>query len=142
MRIKKDGVEFVDCVDRTNYTIRELTRAAMKDVARFLRKRAVVKFKTLPGLRRSRRVYNSVQYWVRKQECDLQIGIKHGTWYGVEEELGSERMAKKGFLYETVAENIDTIRDIEGQYLSAIEDEQRALALIDESEEVGDGYKD
>jgi len=36
-------------------------------------------------------------------------------------------------------ENIDEIRKIEGQYLSAIEDENKALALIDEKEYVPEG---
>ena len=36
---------------------------------------------------------------------------------------------------ETVRDNIDKIREIEAQYLSAIEDENKALALIDEDNE-------
>lgn len=37
-----------------------------------------------------------------------------------------------------VQKNIDEIRRIEGHYLSAIEDENRALGLIDEEEMVPD----
>lgn len=137
-KIKKNGIEFVSSVDRAQYTIQELSRAALKDVAKLLRKRMVQELKTLPGMRRSKRIYNSTQYWVRKRDCDLQIGVKHDAWYGVNQELGTKGMPKKGVIRETTFRHIDDIRRIEGQYLSAIEDENRALGLIDEEEEIGD----
>ncbi len=137
-KIKKDGIEFVSNVDRAQYTIQELSRAALKDVAKLLRKRMVQELKTLPGMKRHRRIYNSTQYWVRKRDCDLQIGVKHDAWYGVNQELGTKGMSKKGVIRETTFKHIDDIRKIEGQYLSAIEDENRVLGLIDEEEEIGD----
>ena len=137
-KIKKDGIEFISNVDRVQYTIQELSRAALKDVAKLLRKRMVQELKTLPGMRRSKRIYNSTQYWVRKRDCDLQIGVKHDAWYGVNQELGTKGMPKKGVIRETTFKHIDDIRRIEGQYLSAIEDENKALGLIDEEEEIGD----
>ena len=137
-KVKKDGIEFVSSVDRAQYTIQELSRAALKDVAKLLRKKMVQELKTLPGMRRSKRIYNSTQYWVRKRDCDLQIGVKHDAWYGVNQELGTKGMPKKGVIRETTFRHIDDIRRIEGQYLSAIEDENKALVLIDEDEEVGD----
>jgi len=137
-KIKKDGIEFISNVDRANYTIQELSRAALKDVAKLLRKRMVQELKTLPGMRRSKRIYNSTQYWVRRRETDLQIGVKHDAWYGVNQELGTKGMPKKGVIRETTFKHIDEIRKIQGQYLSAIEDENRALGLIDEEEEIGD----
>ena len=42
-------------------------------------------------------------------------------------------------LTTTVREHIDEIRLIEGQYLSAVEDENRALGLINEGELKDDG---
>ena len=137
-KVKKDGIEFISNVDRAQYTIQELSRAALKDVAKLLRKRMVQELKTLPGMRRSKRIYNSTQYWVRRRECDLQIGVKHDAWYGVNQELGTKGMPKKGVIRETTFKHIDDIRKIQGQYLSAIEDENRALELIDEEEEIGD----
>lgn len=137
-KVKKDGIEFISNVDRAQYTIQELSRAALKDVAKLLRKRMVQELKTLPGMRRSKRIYNSTQYWVRRRETDLQIGVKHDAWYGVNQELGTKGMPKKGVIRETTFKHIDDIRKIEGQYLSAIEDENRALGLIDEEEEIGD----
>ena len=132
VKIKKDGIEFTSNVDRVQYTIEELTRAALRDSAKLIRKRMITKLKTLPGMRRSKRLYNSTQYWVRKRECDLQIGFKHDTWYGVLQELGTKNQPARHILRSTVFENIDEIRRIEGTYLSAIEDENKALGLIDE----------
>ena len=137
-KITKDGIEFISSVDRAQYTIRELTRAALKDVAKLLRKHMVQELKNLPGMKRHRRIYNSTQYWVRRRETDLQIGVKHDAWYGVNQELGTKGMPKKGVIRETTFKHIDDIRRIEGQYLSAIENENRALGLINEDEEVGD----
>jgi HK97 gp10 family phage protein len=138
-KINKDGVEFVSSVDRANYTIEELSRAALRDVAKLIRKRMIQKLKKLPGMKRSKRIYKSTQYWVRKRETDLQIGFKHDTWYGVHQELGDRNQPARHILRGTVMENIDEIRKIEGQYLSAIEDENKALALIDEKEYVPEG---
>ena len=138
-KINKDGVEFVSSVDRANYTIEELSRAALRDVAKLIRKRMIQKLKKLPGMKRSKRVYNSTQYWVRKRETDLQIGFRHDTWYGVHQELGDRNQPARHILRGTVMENLDEIRRIEGQYLSAIEDENKALGLIDEKEYIPEG---
>ena len=138
-KINKDGVEFVSSVDRANYTIEELSRAALRDVAKLVRKRMVQKLKKLPGMKRSKRIYKSTQYWVRKRETDLQIGFKHDTWYGVHQELGDRNQPARHILRGTVMENIDEIRKIEGQYLSAIEDENNAIAMIDEKEYIPEG---
>jgi hypothetical protein len=138
IKVKKDGVEYISKVDRAKYTLAELSRAALKDVAKFLRRRMVDELKKLPGMKRNKRIYNSTQYWVRKKDADLQIGIKHDTWYGVNQELGSKNMPKKGVVRETTFANIDEIRRIEGMYIKEIEDENRALGLINEEEEVGD----
>ena len=141
-KVKKDGIEFISNVDRAQYTIEELSRAALRDVAKFVRKRMVQKLKKLPGMKRSKRIYKSTQYWVRKRETDLQIGFKHDTWYGVHQELGDRNQPARHILRGTVMENLDEIRNIEGQYLSAIEDENKALALIDEKEYVPEGDKE
>ena len=147
MKFKKDGVEFTSSVDRCNYTIRELTRAALRDVGRYVVRQCTRKARRLDGLGHTRYIQKRFQFWVRKQEGDLQVGIHNvmknknpgETWYGMDQELGLNGQPKRAFLQTSVYENIRTIRDIEAQYLSAIEDEQQALALIDEEETFGDG---
>lgn len=134
----KNGVTFTSSVDRANYTIQELSRAALKDVAKVLRKKMLAKLRTLPGMKKNKRLYKSTQYWVRKRETDLQVGFKHNTWYGVLQELGGKNQPKRSILRDTVFESIDDIQKIEAQYLSAVEDELKAQQLINEAEEVGD----
>jgi HK97 gp10 family phage protein len=136
-RVRRNGVEFVSNVDRAKYTIQELTRAALKDVAKLIRRRILDKARKMPGMRKGKRIPNAFQYWVRRRESDLQIGVKHDTWYGVEQELGTNGQPARHIIRDTVYENIDQIRIIQGKYLSAVEDENRARGLIDEEEEIG-----
>lgn len=133
VKFKKDGVEFISNVDRVNYTIDELTRAALKDVGKFVARLTRKKIR-----RRTGRFAKNTQYWVRKKDKDLQIGFKPGGFYGLFQEVGTKNQPKIGALYNSVAENIPMIIEIESKYLSALEDEAKALALINEAEEVGE----
>lgn len=135
-RIKKGGVEFVSKVDRANYTIKELTRAAQLDSGKFLISKIRREARQqIPGMKRSKRINNSFQYWVRKVEGDMQIGAKHDTHYGVHQELGTRNQPKRAIIKGTVMRNISEIRKIQGAYLSAIENENKALGLIKPDEE-------
>ena len=135
-KIKKGNVEFVSNVDRINYTLNELTRAALRDVGKFICNKFRSKYYGI-FKRKKGKVGRYTQYWVRKKECDLQVGLKPFAFYGGFQELGSSKTKKLGLLQKTVEENIDQIRLIQGKYLSAIEDENRALGLIDEKEYEG-----
>lgn len=135
IKITKNGVEYISRVDRTKYLLAELTRAALRDVGRYLRRLQLDEVRKLPGLRKGKRPTGAFQYWVRKKDNDLWTGIKHNTWYGVAQELGSSKQPKRAIVTRSVMDNIDEIRRIEGQYLSAIEDENKALGLIDEEDE-------
>lgn len=136
VKIKKGGVEYVSNVDAVNYSIVELTRAALRDVGKFIRKRTIEKIKKLPGLKRHRRPYN-LQYWVRRRETDMLIGFKHDAWYSTGMEIGEKGMPKKGFLRDTTYDNIKTIVEIESQYLSALNKDDPS-GLFDEGEILGD----
>lgn len=137
-KVTRDGVEFTSNVDRAKYTITELVRAALRDSAKIIRRRALDQVRKLPGLKRGKRPTNAFQYWLRRQEGDLLVGIKHDTWYGAEQELGTNKQPKRGILRSSVYDNIDIIRQAQAKYLSAIEDENRALGLINEEESTGD----
>jgi len=130
-RISRDGVSFKSDVDRAKYLLKELQRAALRDTAKLIRKKMMVKLRKLPGMKKSKRLYKSTQYWVRKRETDLQIGFKHDSWYGARSELGTHGQPARGILRSTVMENIDDIRRVQGKYLSSIENENIALGLID-----------
>lgn len=138
VKIKRDGVEFVSNVDRAKYTMAELERAALKEIAKLVRRRMLDKLRKLPGMRRNRRLWSSTQYWVRRIEADLQIGFKHDSWYGAKSELGDSGQPARNILRGTVLENVDMIRLIAAQYIKHIEDELRAQGIIDEREEMGD----
>lgn len=131
-KITKNGVEYISGLDRTQYTIKELSRAALRDVGKFVCRKARGKIR-----RRSGKARKNMQYWVRskQQHPDLQVGYKPGGFYAGFFETGTSTIPKIAPFYSAVSENIEEIRKIEGQYLSAIEDENRALGLIDESEE-------
>jgi hypothetical protein len=133
-KVSKNGaVTFTDNVDAANYLIEELTRAALRDVGKF-----VCKLTRKAIRRRTGRVARNTQYWVRKKECDLLVGFKPGGWYGGYQELGTEKQPKIGALYNTVSDNISQIREIEAQYLSAIKDQMAAERLINEEEYLGE----
>jgi HK97 gp10 family phage protein len=136
-KIKRDGVEFTSSVERAKYLLKELQRAALRDSGKFIRNRALREARKLPGLKRGKRPPNAFQYWVRKQETDLIVGIKHNTWYGSDQELGTRKQPKRAILTKTVRENVADIRSIMGQYLSTIEQENEAQRLIDENAEGG-----
>lgn len=145
VRFKKGNVEYISSVDKANYTIVELTRAAMRDVGKYLARTANEKAQKLPGLKKSRRVRGRTSTflynvpWAEKGLPHLEVGVAHGTWYGADQEMGTSRQPKRQILRNSAHDNIAKIVEIESQYLSALEDEAAALSLIDEAEYSGGG---
>ena len=136
VKIKKGKVEYISNCDRVQYTLNELTRAALRDSGKFVcnlfRTEYYGRFKRKKG-----KVGRFTQYWVRKKESDLQVGLKPGGFYGGFQELGSSKTKKLGLLRKVVEGNIPKIIEIQSKYLSALEDEARALSLINEKEYEG-----
>lgn len=150
MKFTRDGIKYESSIDRANYYIRELTRAALRDVGRYVVRTCTKEVRKLPGLKRTKYVQKRYQFWVRKLEGNLQVGIHNvkreknpgATWYGIDQELGQNGQPKRGILRGVVYDNVQTIREIEAHYLSAIEDELEAQQMIeseDEYEGNGDG---
>lgn len=137
---RKSGVHFISTIDRTKYTLYELTRGALRDIGKVLTYRIRNKIRKIASssLSRSRRVNNAYQYWNRKKSLDLILMIKHETWYGTDQELGTDGQPKRDILRSTVLENVDVIREIQAKYLKHIEDEIMAERMIDENAEVAD----
>jgi hypothetical protein len=138
VRIRRNGIEYTSRVDRAQYLIGELVRAALRDSGKLIRNRALNEVRTLKGFKRGNRPLKAFQIWVKKREGMLVVGIKHDTWYGVQQELGTSSQPRRAILTNSVYNNIDDIRRIQGVYLSAIEDENRAIGLIDENNEGDD----
>ncbi len=148
-KVKKGGIEFISNVDQVEYTLHELSRAALRDVAKLLRNRVKAAApKDTGNLRKN------IGTWVRKGsdgEPYLQIGVYDSArakrkglkyaFYAHFLEFGTSRMPAcnggRGFLRATVLDNLGEIQKIEAKYLKSLDD-QRALGLIDEEEEIAD----
>lgn len=145
VKINKNGVHYTSSVDRASYTILELTRAALRDVGKFLARTANSTAMKLPGLKKSRRVRGRTSTflynvpWAKTGLPHLEVGVKHGTWYGEQQELGTSNQPRRQILRNSAHDNIAQIVEIESQYLSALEDEAKALSLINEREYSGGG---
>lgn len=134
VKFKKNGVEYLSNCDRLQYTIKELIRAALRDSGKYVCREARKKIK-----RRTGRLAKNTQYWVRsKQETpDLQVGFKPGGFYGIFQEIGTEREPKIAALTTSTEGNVATIQKIQQQYLSAVGSES-AESMIDEGEYSGE----
>lgn len=142
VKVKKEGVEYTSNVDACEYYIYELNRAALRDVAKFVKKRFRESFYTYFDKKTGNagRATSSVVLSNRDTKYPrVEIGLKKSQLkgvYGYEQEFGTSTVPRLGLMQGAVEENIPTIIEIESKYLSALEDEAKALALIDESEHI------
>lgn len=134
VKFKKNGVEVLSNCDRLQYTIKELTRAALRDTGKYICRETRKKIR-----RRTGRLAKNTQYWVRsRQETpDLQVGFKPGGFYGLFQEIGTESEPKIAALASSTEDNIATIRKIQHEYLSGVGTES-AEQMIDEGEYSGE----
>lgn len=134
VKITKNGVEFVSNVERLQYTLKELERAALRDVGKLVCNRTRKKIK-----RRTGRLAKNTQYWVRSKQKvpDLQVGFKPGGFYGLYQEIGTSKSPEIGALSNAAEDNISDIIKIESQYLSGIGTEE-AESLIKEGDYQGE----
>lgn len=134
VKITKNGITFESNVERLQYTMKELQRAALRDVGKLVCKRTRQKIR-----RRTGRMSKNTQYWVRtKQEVpDLQVGFKPGGFYGLYQEIGTNKMRKIGALSDATSNNVSDIQKIEEHYLGKLGDES-AETIINEGEYSGE----
>lgn len=136
-KITKNGLEFENNLDYCEWTIKELCRGALRDVAKFVR----AEFKKSyyehfskqtgdAGKAVSAKIWSSENTIYPRVDLGLK-GVK--GFYGFFQEVGASNVPKLGLLQHSVEDNIQTIIEIESQYLSAIESDD-PTALIDESE--------
>lgn len=134
VKFTKNGVEYLSNCDRLQYTIKELTRAALRDTGKYVCKMTRKKVR-----RRTGRLAKNTQYWVRsKQEIpDLQVGFKPGGFYGLYQEIGTVKYKKIAALSDSTESGVSEIQKIQQQYLSAVGTES-AESMIDEGEYQGE----
>lgn len=137
VKVKKGNVEYTSNVDAAQYYIFELSRAALRDVGKFVKakwKEALYdNFKKHSGDAGRATTYSVISGKNTKYPR-VEIGLKTKTqkgFYSYYQEFGSSKTPKLGLLTETVENNIPTIIEIESKYLSGLESEAEALALID-----------
>lgn len=146
VKIKKDGVEYTSNVDACQYYIFELTRAALRDVGKFIAK-TFKKSYYEHFTRRSGNAGKATKYKVLSNENTtyprVEIGLPGGQnvpgFYSYFQEFGSSKTQKLGLLTHAAKDNIAEIVKIESQYLSGLSGEAEALErLVNEEEMEGD----
>jgi len=145
VKIDKNGVKYTSNVDFCQYSIKELTRAALRDVGKFVKRRFresyYQQFKKHTGDAGKvtyAKVYASESTIKPRLEIGLpskKSGRKVKGFYGYFQEVGSSKTPKLGLLQNAVNSNVATIIEIESQYLSALKDEAEALNLIDSEQD-------
>lgn len=139
-KVLKNGIEYTNNVDKASYTIKELSRGALRDVAKYVKKQFNISFynnfKKHTG--DGGKIVKAVVYSTEKTIYPrVEIGLKKGKtdgFYGMFQELGAKNTPRLGLLTDAVESNVATIIEIESKYLSALENEAEALRLIQEQE--------
>lgn len=141
---KGDGfhVEYESNVDAAKYEIFELSRAALRDVAKFV-VRAFREEYYRHFTKRTGNAGRATKYkvWSSKNTKfpRVQIGLRTGKvegFYAYFQEFGSSKTKKLGLLTKTVQGNVAEIVKIESQYLSYLSGEaDRLESLVNDTEE-------
>lgn len=137
------ATKYTSNAKRVKYIMGELERSALKEIAKMLRKDAKSRIHNVTGT-----LAKNIGTWVRRNEGKMEIGVftrdrakKKGLTPAFHLhflEFGTKNMNAKPFLVPAAKENIAQIRLIAGKHIKAIEDENIALGLIDEAEEISD----
>ena len=140
-KINKNGVTYTSNVDACQYYIHELSRAALRDVGKFIRS----KWKGVYYQYFNKHTGNAgkaVSYHVIASKTTIylrvQVGLMSGKqdgFYAYFQEFGTSKTPKLGLLSGMVEDNIQQIVEIESQYLSALnESDSAAEALCNEGD--------
>lgn len=132
VKFSRNGIEYLSNCDRIQYTLKELTRAALRDTGKYICRQTRRKIRRKTG-----RLAKNTQYWVRSRSGDLQVGFKPGGFYGLYQEIGTAYQPKIGALSDSAQDNISEIQKIQHEYLSAVGTES-AEHMINEGEYSGE----
>lgn len=137
IKMNKNGIKFESSVDYYNYTIKELCRAALRDVGKYICRTFKQSYYSV-FKRKKGYVGKYTQYWVQhkyEKYPKMQVGIKPNAFYGGFQEFGTSKSERYNLLTNSAKDNIDTIIKIESQYLSALNGD--ADYLIEDSDYEG-----
>lgn len=144
VKFDKNGIKYTSNVDAVNYYMFELTRAALRDVGKFVVRtfrdsyyKVFTKKTGKAGKATRYKVFSNINTQYPRVQIGLPKGRKEG-FYSYFQEFGSSKTQKLGLLTHAVQDNIAEIVRIESQYLSGLSEEADKLdALIDEDEMEG-----
>lgn len=145
VKINKNGVQYTSNVDACEYYIFELNRAALRDVAKFVKRTFRDSFYTYFDKETGNAGKATQSVVLSNKDTKyprVEIGLKKSQLkgvYGYEQEFGTSNIPRLGLMTDAVESNVAKIIEIESKYLSALESEAEALSLIDESEFDDDG---
>lgn len=134
VKIDKNGIHYESGLDQCEYYIHELTRAALRDVGKFVKREFRTRYYSWAkrrsgdaGRATSAKVYSSPYTQAPRIEIGLQKGKVDG-FYAYFQEFGTANgIPKLGLLQRSVQENVQTIIEIESKYLTALESDAEAL---------------
>ena len=143
VKIDKQGVHYESGLDQCEYYIHELTRAALRDVGKFVKREFRTRYYSWAkkrsgdaGRATSAKIYSSPY----TESPRIEIGLKKGKvdgFYAYFQEFGtSNGIPKLALLQRSVEENIQTIIEIESKYLTGLEGEAEALLPGEEEIEI------
>ncbi len=151
IKVKNGNVTYTSECDKCEYYIHELTRAALRDVAKYVKAQFKQNFYSV-FKRRTGAAGKATSYKVwsnaRTEFPRVDIGLRNGDkspegFYAYFQEVGTKdgRVPKLKILQNSVENNVAEIIKIQSQYLSALDgDDTEIEALIHEGdyEEEGD----
>lgn len=149
VKVNKNGVTYTSNVDAAKYYIHELSRAALRDVGKYVKKRwreaYYSHFERHSGSGGKATTFQVISSKTTTAPR-VEIGLPHSHrgkdvegFYAYFQEFGTSRQPRLGLLNKLVESNIPQIVEIESKYLSALEDEAKALSLVDEGDYEDDG---
>ena len=122
-RIRKDGVVFIDNVDKTKYMIHELSRAALRDCVKFIKKEfrelyysTFNKITGAAGKSIKANVYSNKNTIYPRVELGIpqaSRGNEVEGFYSMFQEIGSSKQRKLGLLKKSVENNFQQCVDRE-----------------------------
>lgn len=144
VKIDKNGVTYTSNVDACEFYMFELTRAALRDVAKFVRKEFRTQYYSHfekhtgdAGRAVSAKIWSSSKTKYPRVDIGLKKGRVDG-FYAFFQEFGAKGGAipKLGILQNTVSQNVATIVEIESKYLSGLSDEAKALSMCGTEDDI------
>lgn len=109
--------KYKDSVDRSKYTLRELSKGALRAIARLVRAEMLVWVREFRGMTKHRRPGNAYKYDDKIYEPSVKIGITHKTWYGLNQETGEKGMPQRKVLLISAYRKIPDMQQIALKYI-------------------------